>query len=98
MTYIVYEQVSTRLVTQVMASGEERKYFADKRLAVRAAQALIRQGKYTVNDIAVCDLDYYRANIEKFLEVKNPMTGEMVKESVNTPYGCSVADDAYWQN
>lgn len=28
--------------------------------------------------------------------VRNIMTGVMVEESVDTPYGCSVGDEAYW--
>jgi hypothetical protein len=30
--------------------------------------------------------------------VKNVMSGALVQEAVDTPYGCSVGDEAYWCN
>ena len=30
--------------------------------------------------------------------VKNVMNGALVQEAVDTPYGCSVSDEAYWCN
>lgn len=30
--------------------------------------------------------------------VKNVMSGALVREAVDTPYGCSVGDEAYWCN
>jgi hypothetical protein len=31
-------------------------------------------------------------------KVRNVMTGQLVEESINTPYSCSVASEAYWSN
>jgi hypothetical protein len=43
--------------------------------------------------------DGYRFEIvETYRDVMNPMTGKTVRERYDTPYSCSVASDAYWQN
>ena len=36
--------------------------------------------------------------VETYREVMNPQTGLLVEERYDTPYSCSVASDAYWQN
>lgn len=48
------------------------------------------------NDYDWASSSEYYANIEKTHLVKNLMTGKMVEESINTPYSCSVASEAYW--
>jgi hypothetical protein len=51
---------------------------------------------YTKEDFAIAELGEFRANIEKKVLVKNIMSGEMIEESVNTPYTQSVASETYW--
>ena len=36
--------------------------------------------------------------VETYREVTNMMTGKTILERYDTPYACSVASDAYWQN
>jgi hypothetical protein len=48
------------------------------------------------NDYDWASYEDYKANIEKTHMVRNIMTGALVEESINTPYGCSVGDEAYW--
>ena len=98
MSYVIYDKASTRIITQKMASGEERTTFKSQRLAATACTQMAKKGTIVLQDVEICDRDYYKANVEKFVEVKNLMSGQMVKESVNTPYACSVANEAYWQN
>lgn len=35
---------------------------------------------------------------ETFVQRRNLMTGDLVEERYDTPYGCSVASEAYWSN
>ena len=35
---------------------------------------------------------------ETYREVRNAMSGKIVKEHYKTPYSCSVASEAYWCN
>lgn len=98
MSYVIYDKESTRIITQKMASGEERTYFKSQRLAATACTQMAKKGTIVLQDVEISDVDYYKANVEKFVEVKNLMSGQMVKESVNTPYSCSVSNEAYWQN
>jgi len=55
--------------------------------------ALIRATK---EDFAICEAGEFQANIEKTHMVRSAMNGVMVKESVNTPFGNSVASENYW--
>jgi hypothetical protein len=36
--------------------------------------------------------------VETYREVTNMITGKTLLERYDTPYACSVASDAYWQN
>ena len=44
-------------------------------------------------------VDGYIFNVvETYRKVMNPQTGKLIEERYDTPYACSVASDAYWQN
>jgi len=94
MSYVVYEVESTRIV-------EEKRYGKTAYETAKAAKAartrMINKGRYTEDQIKVQEYLAYKL-IEKKVPVINKMTGLTVYESVNLPYSCSVASDAYWQN
>jgi len=98
MSYVIYNKETSRIITQKMTSGEERTYFPSQKLAARACTQMARRKTIVLQEVEISDYDYYKQHVEQFKEVRNAKTGKMVKESVNTPYGCSVGDDAYWQN
>lgn len=45
---------------------------------------------------AVAEIKYYQANLEKFVERTDFMSGKKFMESVNTPHYCSPSSEAYW--
>ena len=98
MPYVIYDKKTSRIITQKMTSGEERTYFPSQKLAARACTHMAKHKAIVLQEVEISDYDYYKQHVEQFKEVRNAMTGQMVKESVNTPYACSVASDAYWQN
>lgn len=98
MGYVVYDKKTSRIIVQKMTSGEERKIFPSQKLAARACVQMAKRKTIVLQEVEISDYDYYKQHIEQFREVKNLMTGQMVSESVNTPYSCSVASEAYWQN
>lgn len=98
MSYVIFDKATSRIITQVMASGEERNYFPSQKLAARACKQMAKKGDIVLQDVDISEYEHYRTHVEQFREVKNLMSGAMVRESVNTPYACSVASEAYWQN
>ena len=71
--------------------------FKQKAAAVRQAQKLMARG---YGDLVVMELSVYLAHgYDKLTRtVRCAMTGKEVVESINTPYACSVASEAYWCN
>lgn len=59
---------------------------------------LVKSGKYAASDIEVADYAVYQTLIAGTREVTNLMTGEKVRESVNTSWACSVASETYWSS
>lgn len=98
MSYVIYNKKTSRIITQKMTSGEERTYFPSLKLAQRACTQMAKKKTIVLQEVEISDYDYYKQHVEQFHEVTNIMTGKKVRESVNTPYGCSVGDEAYWQN
>lgn len=89
-TYVVYEVNSSRIV------GININYHATERSAKSCRTRLVNSGKYTADDLAVAELDYYRKNIEKMIKRRNLLTGAEYEESINTPNCCSPASETYW--
>ena len=91
--FVVYDVNTTAIV--------RRKPFYDATFkSMGAAKAcktrLVKEGKYSADDIEVADYTIYNTLIAGTREVKNLMTGQIVRESVNTPNYMSVGSEAYW--
>lgn len=92
MAYVVYNKETT-VTMRAKAYGKE--YYATEAAAKAFLTRMVKMG-YRKEDFAVAEIGYFRENIEKYETVTNLMTGEPVRQSVNTPYYCSVASETYW--
>jgi len=90
--YVVYNKETT-VTMRAKAYGKE--YYASEAAAKAFLTRMVKKG-YRREDFDVAELGYFRENIEKYETVRNLMTGEPVRQSVNTPYYCSVASETYW--
>ena len=77
------------------AKAYGKEYYASEAAAKAFLTRMVKKG-YRREDFDVAELGYFRENIEKYETVRNLMTGEPVRQSVNTPYYCSVASETYW--
>jgi len=73
--------------------------FPYRKVAERYAK-MANQNDYhdATNCYVVMSVDEYneRGYNQMTHKVRNLMTGEMVDESINTPWSCSVASESYW--
>lgn len=98
MTYVIYETATSRIV------GVNTLYHDTERTAKACRTRLLKikpkrfsgRKQYMPEDLAVAELSYYKANIEKMVERVNLMSGNKFMESVNTPYYCSPSSETYW--
>ena len=88
MAYVVYNVNTTAIVIE-RAYGKQ--YYATEAAAKAAKTRICR--KKNIEDSAA-----YHLLIAGTREVINLMSGETVRESVNTPWHCSVASESYWAN
>lgn len=84
---------TTGVIVSTRAYG--KKFYATKPAAKAGATRLIRKGKLASGTFTIYDANDIPAHTRM---VTNVMTGKVVVEDVNTPYGCSVGDEAYWCN
>ncbi len=94
MTYVVYNKETTKTI-RAKAYGKE--YYATEAAAKAFLTRMVKMG-YRKEDFAVAEISDFRANIEKYETVTNLMSGKPVRQSVNTPYYCSVASETYWSS
>jgi len=92
MSYVVFNFETSRLYKKP-GSFAHMVYATEG--AAKAAVTRLKKSD-PENDYDYAESGDYYANIEKTHMVKNLMTGTMVEESINTPYSCSVASEAYW--
>jgi hypothetical protein len=93
MAYVVYNTDTTAIVTE-RAYGKQ--YYATEAAAKAAKTRICRKKNIAENLLAVQDSTAYHMLIAGTREVVNLMSGETVRESVNTPWHCSVASESYW--
>ena len=77
------------------------RYFkvAQRKAAAKTAECGINGVEYLstrVEYLAMSPSAYAAWVDGKTREVRNLMSGELVRESVTTPYSCSVASESYW--
>jgi hypothetical protein len=94
MAYVVYNKETTKTI-RAKAYGKE--YYATEAAAKAFLTRMAKMG-YRKEDFAVAEISDFRANIEKYENVTNLMSGKPVRQSVNTPYYCSVASETYWSS
>lgn len=91
--YVIYNKETTSTV-RARAYGKE--YYASEAAAKAGLTRLAKQGKIVADQHAVAELGYFRDNIEKYETVTNLMTGEKVRQSVNTPLSCDPSSETFW--
>ena len=95
MAYVVYNVETTAIVTE-RAYGKQ--YYATEGAAKAAKTRICRKKNIAEDQLAVQDNKTYQALIARTHMVRNALTGQLVEESVNTPWHCSVASESYWCN
>lgn len=93
MAYVIYNVETTKTV-RAKAYGKE--YYETEAAAKAGLTRLAKKGKIVASEHAIAEIGYFRDNIEQTRMVRNLMTGELVRESVNTPHYCSVGSETYW--
>jgi hypothetical protein len=92
MVYVVYNKETTKTI-RAKAYGKE--YYATEAAAKAFLTRMVKMG-YRKEDFAVAEIGDFRANIEKYENVTNLMSGKQVSQSVNTPLSCDVSSETYW--
>jgi hypothetical protein len=92
MAYVVYNKETTKTI-RAKAYGKE--YYATEAAAKAFLTRMVKMG-YRKEDFAVAEIGNFRANIEKYENVTNLMSGKQVRQSVNTPLSCDVSSETYW--
>jgi len=92
--YTVYNTKTSAIATVYKRGCTKSASYLTKGAATRF---LNNMRKLRPNDNwEVTDTENYYANVERQVERKNLMSGEMYWESVNTPHYCSPAFESYW--
>ena len=92
MSYIVYNKKTTKTIR---AKTYGKEYYATEAAAKAFLTRMVKMG-YRKEDFAVAEIGDFRANIEKYENVTNLMSGKPVRQSVNTPLSCDVSSETYW--
>lgn len=92
MAYVVYNKETTKTI-RAKAYGKE--YYVTEAAAKAFLTRMVKMG-YRKEDFAVAEIGDFRANIEKYENVTNLMSGKPVRQSVNTPLSCDVSSETYW--
>ena len=92
MAYVVYNKETTKTI-RAKAYGKE--YYATEAAAKAFLTRMVKMG-YRKEDFAVAEIGDFRTNIEKYETVTNLMSGNPVRQSVNTPLSCDVSSETYW--
>lgn len=107
MTYVIYDKSSSAIVENVRY--RPYRVTTSYKTMSAAKAALTRMSKKFMEDFSkycitkdpqfiydIAEVEEYHANIEKQVQRKNLMTGELYWESVNTPRSCSPSTELYW--
>lgn len=94
MSYVVFEKSTTRY------AGRKGKYndpiFPTLAAAKSHMTRLVKSGKYALDEIAVCDYDYFRDYVEQIVVRHHLLNGVPLFERVNVPHYCSPSSETYW--
>ncbi len=94
MSYVVFQTANTRY------AGKKAKYddpiFESLAAAKSHMSRLIKSGKFTADQLAVAEADYYHDHIEAIVQRTNLMSGKPFFERINTPHYCSPSSETYW--
>ena len=93
MAYVIYNKQTTQTV-RARAYGKE--YYETESAAKAGLTRLAKKGKIVAEEHAVAELAHFRNNIEQYETVTNLMSGQPVRQSVNTPLSCDPSSETYW--
>lgn len=95
MAYVVYNVKTTAIVR---SKPFEDAIFKTEAAAKACKTRLVKKNDYAEDQIAIAEINKYRAEIEQQVKRVNLMSGKEYYESVNTPNYCSPSSEAYWSN
>lgn len=96
-TYIVHDKVTHRILhVYNKRQGWKDAIYQREWMARKALEKhLAKNPDQKAEDFVITPGSKFK---DKTHMVRNLMSGKMVEESVNLPFACSVASEAYWQN
>lgn len=93
MSYVIYHKETTSILKKKNGSDYYQSAAAAKAGLTRIASTISIINK---SDYAIAESTTFRNSIEKYVMVKNLMSGEDVLQRINTPRCCSVNSEQYW--
>ena len=90
--YLIYNVATSRIWTERSFSKSYKTIGSAKAKLTR----LIKSGKVTTGEYAISEVNEYYEKIEQQVTVRNLMSGQPVKQSINTPLCCDVSSETYW--
>ncbi len=97
MAYIVYHKDSTKYLSGLTRKCKHNSFATEGAAKAALTRACKADTSLVKEDFLITDHVKF-AGIEKTHMVTNIMTQKQVKESVNTPWSCSVASETYWSS
>ena len=95
MSYIIYRKSDSKIMEHPRT--RTRSYGTEKS-ANAALTKMINSNRLSGerSDYDESEYEYYTQNIEQYVTVRNLMSGEPVRQSINTPRCCDVSSELYW--
>lgn len=92
-SFVIYNKATTEIITERAYS---KKYYASEAAAKAALTRFVKKGVCVRDEVAITDIEDFNNNVEKYEMVTNFMTGQLVRQRVNTPRCCDVSSELYW--
>ena len=96
MNYVVFHRTSTRLFSKHSRGMRVTSFDTYRSAKIFRTKLLKTRPELAREDVDIAQSDVFYSRIEKQVERKNIMSGELFMEAVNTPNHCSPASEAYW--
>jgi hypothetical protein len=96
MSYVIYDKVSTQLL-RIFRNGfwQDACFATESAAKAGLTRAVNKDGEALREQYVITSVEEF-SKIEKMKEVRNLMSGEMIRIPVNTPRSCDPSTELYW--
>lgn len=91
--FVIFNKNTTRIVKERTYSTQ---YYATEAAAKAAVTRFVKKGICKRDEVEIAEARHFFDFIEKSEIVTNLMSGQQVRQSVNTPHCCDVSSETYW--